>query len=138
MSTALTSYSIATQAAADAESHAGFRWAISDTSEMVKRNFRHIARSPELLLDVTVQPVIFVVPFVYILSGAYGTPRTSYGTVLEAGTSEQSVNFCRHDRGIRTASGPEKGLNHRLRPFVADRLAEVAGRTITDLLRGML
>ena len=33
--------------------------------------------APELLLDVTVQPVIFVLLFVYIFGGAISTPGTS-------------------------------------------------------------
>ena len=39
------------------------RWWISDSLEMVKRNLRHIRRTPELLLDVTLQPIMFVLLF---------------------------------------------------------------------------
>jgi ABC transporter DrrB family efflux protein len=138
MSTALTSSSIATQAAADAESHAGFRWAISDTWEMVKRNLRHIPRSPELLLDVTVQPVIFVVLFVYIFGGAIATPGTSYVNYLMAGIFVQTLIFACMTSGIGLTYDLQKGLIDRFRSLPMSRSAVVAGRTITDLLRGML
>jgi ABC-2 type transport system permease protein/oleandomycin transport system permease protein len=138
MSTALTSPSIATQAAADAESHSGFRWAISDTWEMVKRNLRHIPRSPELLLDVTVQPVIFTLLFVYIFGGAISTPGMSYVNYLMAGIFVQTLIFASMTSGIGLAYDLQKGLIDRFRSLPMSRSAVVAGATITDLLRGTL
>lgn len=138
MSTALTSPTIATQAIADAESHDSFRWAISDTWQMVRRNLRHIPRSPELLLDVTVQPVIFVLLFVYIFGGAISTPGMSYVNYLMAGIFAQTLIFACMTSGIGLAYDLQKGLIDRFRSLPMSRSAVVAGRTITDLLRGML
>jgi ABC-2 type transport system permease protein/oleandomycin transport system permease protein len=138
MSTALTSPTVATQAIADAESHDGFRWAISDTWEMVKRNLRHIPRSPEQLLDVTVQPVIFVVLFVYIFGGAISTPGMSYVNYLMAGIFAQTLIFACMTSGIGLAYDMQKGLIDRFRSLPMSRSAVVAGATITDLLRGTL
>jgi len=138
MSTALTSSTVATQALTDAESHDGFRWAISDTWQMVRRNLRHIPRSPELLLDVTVQPVIFVVLFVYIFGGAIRTPGMSYVNYLMAGIFVQTLIFACMTSGIGLAYDLQKGLIDRFRSLPMSRSAVVAGRTITDLLRGML
>ena len=45
------------------ESGTRLSWWVSDTWELVKRNARHIIRTPELLLDVTIQPIIFVLLF---------------------------------------------------------------------------
>ena len=36
--------------------HTGFLTWVGDSIQMVKRNLIHIRRTPELLLDVTVQP----------------------------------------------------------------------------------
>ncbi|HET9658883.1 MAG TPA: ABC transporter permease [Thermomicrobiales bacterium] len=138
MSTALTSPTIATQTVAAAETQGGFRWAVSDTVEMVKRNLRHIPRSPELLLDVTVQPVIFVVLFVYIFGGAINTPGMSYVNYLMAGIFVQTLIFACMTSGIGLAYDLQKGLVDRFRSLPMSRSAVVAGRTITDLLRGML
>ena len=138
MSTVLTSPTVATQAITDAEAHDGFRWAISDTWQMVRRNLRHIPRSPELLLDVTVQPVIFVVLFVYIFGGAIQTPGMSYVNYLMAGIFVQTLIFACMTSGIGLAYDLQKGLIDRFRSLPMSRSAVVAGRTITDLLRGML
>ncbi len=138
MSTALTSPTVATEVLAEAQTHDGLRWAISDTWQMVRRNLRHIPRSPELLLDVTVQPVIFVLLFVYIFGGAISTPGMSYVNYLMAGIFAQTLIFACMTSGIGLAYDLQKGLIDRFRSLPMSRSAVVAGATITDLLRGML
>ncbi len=138
MSTVVTSASLSTQAIADSETRGGFRWALSDTWEMVKRNLRHIPRSPELLLDVTVQPVIFVLLFVYIFGGAIEIPGMSYVNYLMAGIFAQTLIFACMTSGIGLAYDLQKGLIDRFRSLPMSRSAVVAGRTVTDLLRGIL
>jgi ABC transporter DrrB family efflux protein len=138
MSTVLTSPTVATEVLAEAQSHDGIRWAISDTWQMVRRNLRHIPRSPELLLDVTVQPVIFVLLFVYIFGGAIDTPGMSYVNYLMAGIFAQTLIFACMTSGIGLAYDLQKGLIDRFRSLPMSRSAVVAGRTLTDLLRGML
>ncbi|MGI8871682.1 MAG: hypothetical protein ACR2KI_03660 [Candidatus Limnocylindria bacterium] len=48
---------------ADLAAGAPLKWWLRDSVEMVKRNLRHVRRTPELLLDVTIQPVMFVLLF---------------------------------------------------------------------------
>ena len=40
---------------------------------ITRRNLTHIKRMPEMLLDVTIQPVMFVLLFVYVFGGAIDT-----------------------------------------------------------------
>ena len=55
------------------------RYAVSDTLVLAWRNLLRIPRQPDLLLGFTVQPVMFVLLFVYVFGGAISTPvsRTS-------------------------------------------------------------
>ena len=96
---------------------------------MVKRNLRHIPRSPELLLDVTVQPVIFVVLFVYIFGGAIQTPGMSYVNYLMAGIFVQTLIFACMTSGIGLAYDLQKGLDRPL-PLAPD--VSLGGRRRTD------
>ncbi|MGZ8562878.1 MAG: hypothetical protein ACXWWU_04580, partial [Candidatus Limnocylindria bacterium] len=48
----------------------GFGWWLRDTGEMVRRNLIHIKRTPELLLDVTLSPIMFVLLFSFVFGGA--------------------------------------------------------------------
>ena len=47
---------------------------IKDTLTIAERNLVRLPRSPDLLLAVTVQPVMFVLLFVYVFGGAIQTP----------------------------------------------------------------
>ena len=44
-------------------------WWLRDSWQMVKRNLIHIKRTPELLLDVTLTPVMFVLLFSLVFGG---------------------------------------------------------------------
>ena len=46
--------------------------AVSDTLVLAGRNLKRIPRQPDLLIAYTVQPVMFVLLFVYVFGGAIG------------------------------------------------------------------
>ena len=60
---------------------------------MVKRNLRHIRRNPELLIDVTLSPIMFVLLFRYVFGGAIDVRDTSYVNYLMAGIFVQTIAF---------------------------------------------
>lgn len=114
------------------------KWGVSDALTMMGRNLRHIPRTPELLLDVTVQPIIFVVLFRYVFGGAIAVEGTSYINYLMAGIFVQTIMFAAMTSGIGLAFDLSKGIIDRFRSLPMSRAAVVTGRTLTDLLRGIL
>lgn len=116
----------------------GIKWMLIDTWELIKRNLHHIARTPELLLDVTVQPIMFVLLFRYVFGGAIDTGGTSYVNYLMAGIFVQTITFSMMATGILLANDLQKGLIDRFRSLPMHSSAILASRTITDLLRAML
>ncbi len=44
---------------------------------MIRRNLLHIAREPEQLADVTLQPTLFTLLFVYVFGSAVGAPGSA-------------------------------------------------------------
>ena len=48
---------------------------VSDVWSMTRRNLVHISREPMQLSDVTIQPVLFTLLFVYIFGGGHPHPR---------------------------------------------------------------
>ena len=114
------------------------RWWLTDSIEMVRRNLRHIRRTPELLLDVTVQPIMFVLLFRYVFGGAIPIQGTSYVNYLMAGIFVQTIVFATIDTGILLANDLSKGMIDRFRSLPMSQSAVITGRTFTDLLRGML
>ena len=61
---------------------------------VVWRNLIHIKRMPEMLLDVTVQSVMFVLLFAYVFGGAISVPDgSSYREFLLPGIMAQTMTI---------------------------------------------
>lgn len=127
-----------TQPAVVQTEESGWRILLSDSLLMVKRNLLHIPRTPELLLDVTIQPIIFVLLFRYVFGGAIAVQGSSYVNYLMAGIFVQTLLFATIAAGIGLAIDMEKGLIDRFRSLPMSRPSILIGRTLTDLLRGLL
>ena len=53
--------------------HASRASLASQVRTLVRRNLTHIKRMPEMLMDVTIQPVMFVALFAYVFGGSSQT-----------------------------------------------------------------
>ena len=121
----------------------GFGWWLRDSWEMVKRNLIHIKRTPELLLDVTLSPIMFVLLFTFVFGGAIdvgseGGEQQSYVNFLMAGIFVQTVAFAGVYTGVLLANDLQKGMIDRFRSLPMSQSSVLTGRTLTDLLRAML
>jgi ABC transporter DrrB family efflux protein len=114
------------------------QWWFVDSLEMVRRNLIRIRRTPELLLDVTVTPIMFVLLFRYVFGGAIDTGNTSYVNYLMAGIFVQTIVFASIYSSVLLANDLEKGMIDRFRSLPMSQSAVITGRTLTDLLRGAL
>ena len=115
-----------------------FRWWFADSLEMVKRNLRHIRRTPELLIDVTLQPIMFVVLFRFVFGGAIPIQGTTYVNFLMAGIFVQTIAFAGVYTGVLLANDLKNGMIDRFRSLPMLQSSVLTGRTLTDLLRAML
>ena len=68
-------------------------YALSDTLVLGKRSLLRIRRQPDLLVGFTIQPVMFVLLFVYVFGGAIETPGLDYVDFLMPGIIVQSMVF---------------------------------------------
>ena len=116
----------------------GFSWWLRDSWEMVKRNLIHIKRTPELLLDVTLSPIMFVLLFSFVFGGAIEIPRDTYINFLMAGIFVQTIAFAGIYTGVLLANDLQKGMVDRFRSLPMSQSSVLTGRTLTDLLRAML
>jgi ABC-2 type transport system permease protein/oleandomycin transport system permease protein len=114
------------------------QWWLLDSLEMVRRNLIRIRRTPELLLDVTVTPIMFVLLFRYVFGGAIDVGNTSYVNYLMAGIFVQTIVFAAIYTSVLLANDLEKGMIDRFRSLPMAQSAVITGRTLTDLLRGAL
>src|ERR687897_2664671 len=115
----------------------------SDSWEMVRRNLIHIRRTPELLLDVTLSPIMFVLLFNFVWGGAIdvgaeGGEEGSYINFLMAGIFVQTIAFAGIYTSVLLANDLQKGMIDRFRSLPMSQSSVLTGRTLTDLLRATL
>ena len=111
---------------------------VGDSVEMVRRNLIHIRRTPELLLDVTLSPIMFVLLFTFVFGGAIPIPNFDYVDFLMAGIFVQTIAFAGIYTGYLLANDLKNGMIDRFRSLPMAQSSVLVGRTMTDLLRAML
>jgi ABC transporter DrrB family efflux protein len=109
------------------------RYALSDTLVLAKRSLLRIPRAPDLLLSFTVQPIMFVLLFVFVFGGAIVTPGYSYVDFLMPGIIVQTMSFGGFVTALGLAEDLKKGLIDRFRSLPMSRAALLAGRTLSDV-----
>ena len=110
------------------------RHAIADVLLLGKRNLLRFRRSPEMVIGFLVQPVMFILLFVYVLGGAIQTPGLDYVDFLMPGIIVQTIAFGGFVTAIALAEDLKKGLIDRFRSLPIARSAVLAGRTVSDVV----
>ncbi len=111
---------------------------VSDTLVIAERNLVRLPRAPDLLLAFTVQPVMFVLLFVYVFGGAISTPGYDYVDFLIPGIIVQNIAFGGFVTAIGLNEDLSKGLIDRFRSLPMARPAVLAGRTLADVVTNTL
>ena len=109
-----------------------------DTLVLARRNLRRIPRQPDLLIAYTIQPVMFVLLFVYVFGGAIQTPGFDYVDFLMPGIIVQSIAFGGFVTALGLSEDVQKGLIDRFRSLPMSRAAVLSGRTFSDVVLNCL
>jgi len=110
-----------------------FAMTVSDTLVLARRNLKRIPRQPDLLVAYTIQPVMFVLLFVFVFGGAIQTPGFDYVDFLMPGIIVQSIAFGGFVTALGLSEDVQKGLIDRFRSLPMSRAAVLTGRTISDI-----
>lgn len=105
---------------------------------ILRRNLRHIKRQPEMLTDVTVQPVIFVVLFAYVFGGSIQTAGASYREWLLPGIMAQTMVFSTFVVAIGLNIDIGTGIVDRFRSLPISRAAVLVGRSLSSLVHSSI
>ena len=113
--------------------------AIGDAITMAWRNILNLKRTPELVMFATIQPIIFVLMFVYVFGGALNNAVGSvpYVDYLMPGVFVQTIVFGALSTGVGLAEDIQKGIIDRFRSLPMARSAVLMGRTLADLVRNV-
>jgi oleandomycin transport system permease protein len=102
---------------------------------LARRSLIKTIRTPEQLLDVTLQPVIFVMLFVYLLGGAISGSRHEYLQFLLPAIMVQTVSFAALATGVSLNTDIKKGVFDRFRSLPIGRSAPLIGSVLGDMIR---
>jgi len=111
---------------------------LSDMWVLAVRSVKRIKRQPDLLVGYTVQPIMFVLLFVYVFGGAISTPGLRYVDFLIPGIVVQSIVFGGFVTALGLSDDLRKGLMDRFRSLPMSRSAVLTGRTFADISTNVL
>jgi len=99
------------------------------------RAVRKIRRTPEQFIDVTLQPIIFVLLFVYIFGGAISGSTHDYLQYVLPAIMVQTVLFTSLSIGVNLNTDIKKGVFDRFRSLPIGRSAPLIGAVSAEVVR---
>jgi len=112
---------------------------VKNVISMTRRNLVHISREPMQLSDVTIQPVLFTVLFIYLFGGAIPIPGGgSYTDFILAGLLTLNLTTSTMGTAVGLATDLHEGMIDRFRVLPMWRPAVLVGRSMADLLTACL
>jgi len=108
---------------------------LRDVAVLTGRNLMHIKREPLQLSDVTVQPVLFTLLFVYVFGSGVVLPGGgSYKDFAIAGLLAMNLTTSAMGTAVGLSSDLGSGVIDRFRTLSMWRPAVLVGRSLADVL----
>ena len=112
---------------------------LGDVVVLTGRNLVHIAREPLQLSDVTVQPILFTLLFVYVFGAGIVLPGGgSYVDFAIAGLLAMNLTTSAMGTAVGLSTDLSSGVIDRFRTLPMWRPAVLVGRSLADLLTATL
>jgi oleandomycin transport system permease protein len=106
---------------------------------LARRSLIKTWRTPEALIDVTLQPIIFLALFTYVFGGALaGGSQQEYLQYLLPGLLGQTIAMASVSLGQNLNADIEKGVFDRFRSLPISRAAPLVGAVLADLVRYLI
>ena len=108
---------------------------MKDSLILAKRTITKMFRNPEQFIDVTVQPIIMTVLFVFIFGGAIAGSTGKYVEFALPGIIVQTIMFTSLTIGVNLNTDIQKGVFDRFRSLPIARSAPLFGAVLGDIVR---
>jgi len=118
--------------------HVSLKQTWRDSMIMARRSLVKMRRTPEQLIDVTLQPIIFTVMFTYIFGGAIAGDVQSYLPLFIPGILVQTVLTGASAAGTNLREDMDKGVFDRFKSLPMARIAPLSGALTGDLVRYLI
>jgi ABC transporter DrrB family efflux protein len=104
----------------------------TNTLTIARRNLLHIKATPEQLVEMSIQPLMFLVLFVYVFGGAIAGSSREYLQFALPGILVQSVAFLPFTTALALNTDFQRGVIDRFRSLPIARSSVIAGRILAD------
>jgi oleandomycin transport system permease protein len=108
---------------------------LRNTLTLVWRNLVQIKHSPMELIDLSIQPIMFVLLFAYVFGPALAGSVSKYLPILIPGIIVQNAMFATLTTGVGLCTDVSKGVFDRFRSLPIARSAPLAGRIAADTVK---
>ncbi len=105
---------------------------VSNTLTIARRNLLHIKANPEQLVEMTIQPFMFLALFVYVFGGAIEGSSRDYLQYAVPGILVQSLAFTPFTTALGLNVDFQRGLIDRFRSLPIARSSVIGGRIVAD------
>ncbi len=119
-------------------------YTVQDSATMLRRNLRHIRRYPSLSIMLVVQPLLFLVLFVYVFGGTLGAglpgqegtgDRGDYLVFITPGILFMTVTSVALGTAISTATDMTTGIIARFRTMDIARASVLTGHVLGAVIK---
>ena len=111
--------------------------ALKQTYILFVRSMRHVMRSPDTIMTVAIQPVLFMLLFVYVFGGAIKgvlPPSTNYVSYQLPGILIMTISSGITYSALRVFWDKQRGMLSRLNSMPVSRSAFLWGHILTSLV----
>ena len=108
---------------------------IQNTLSIARRNLLHIKADPEQIVGMTIQPLMFLVLFVFVFGGAIAGSSKAYLQFALPGILVQGIAFTPFTTALGLNQDFQRGLIDRFRSLPIARSSVIGGRILADGVR---
>ncbi|MFR9769718.1 ABC transporter permease [Nocardia sp. SC052] len=110
---------------------------LADSSIMLRRNFKHIARTPVTIFNAAMMPVVMMLIFVYVFGNAFdvGEQYIDYAT---PGMILLAISYGLSGTAVSVSSDMAKGVINRFKVMSVSRGAVLTGHVAATVLTNVV
>lgn len=108
---------------------------IQNIITMTYRNLLKTFHNPDQLMDVLIQPIVFMILFGYLFGGAISGGVHAYLPIIVPGILVQTILSAASGSGTQIREDMETGIFDRFKSLPIAHVAPLAGQLLADILR---
>lgn len=111
---------------------------LTDIWVLTRRSLLHIIKNIDQILGLTIQPIMFMLLFYFVFSGAIEVGDVDYLSFLLPGILVQSLAFGSLYTSLSVATDLQRGITDRLKSLPINSTASITGHVLADLVRNLI